>query len=128
MVVLDARDILHLESDNSSHEDDSVKDTAPFGAGLIWVIGLGRCDVNSKNTFVGSERRLTQIDSRTKATAQVSEETGNGDDKNHCIEFVGSKLGTTFPDVAMDRAFNAFRRSSLERVQARKTDRHPGGR
>ena len=60
--------------------------------------------MNSKNPFVGSERGLTQIDSRTHATAQVSEETGNGDDKNHCIEFVRSKLGTTFPDDAMDRA------------------------
>ena len=110
LVVLDERDILHLESDNSYYEYDAVKDTAPFGAGLIWVIGKGRCDVNSKNPFVGSERGLTQIDSRTKATAQVSEETGNGDDKNHCIEFVGSKLGTTFPDVAMDRAFNVLKK------------------
>ena len=85
-------------------------DHAPFGAGLIWVIGEGRCDVNSKNPFVGSERGLTQIDSRTKATVKVSEETGNGDDKNHCIEFVRSKLGTTFPDVATDRAFNVLKK------------------
>ena len=42
LVVLDARDILFLESDNSSHEDDAVKDTAPVGAGLPWVIGEGR--------------------------------------------------------------------------------------
>ena len=64
--------------------------------------------VNFKNPVVGSDRGLTQIDSRTKATAQVSEETGNGDDKDHCIEFAGSKLGTTFD--AMDRAFNVSKK------------------
>ena len=110
LVVLGARDNLHLESDNFSHKDDAVKDTAPFGAGLIRVIGECRFDVNSKNPFVGSERGLTQIDSRTKATAQVSEETGNGDDKNHCIKFVRSKLGTTFSDAAMDRTFNSSKK------------------
>ena len=41
--------------------------------------------MNFKNPFVGSERGLTQIDSRTNATAQVSEETVNGDDKKHCL-------------------------------------------
>ena len=46
LAVLDARDILHLEADHSSHEADAVKDTAHFEAGLIWVIGEGRCDVN----------------------------------------------------------------------------------
>ena len=52
LAVLDARDILHLEVDNSSHEDD--------GAAFIWVIGEGRCDVNSKSPFVGSERGLAE--------------------------------------------------------------------
>ena len=118
-------DILQLEADNSSYEDDAVKDTAPFEAGLI-VIGEGRC-VNSKNPLVGSERGLSQIDSKTEAIAQVSEETGSGDDKNHCIESAGSKLGRQFL-MTPQTARSMFRRSSLEMVPARKTGRHRGGR
>ena len=66
--------------------------------------------MNAENPFIGNERGLSEFDSKKEATAQVSEETGNGDDKNRCTESARSKLRTTISDDATDRAFNVSKK------------------
>merc|ERR1719511_534535 len=56
LAALGARDALRLEAGLCLYGHDIDENTTPPEAGLTWVIGKGRRDVNAKNPFIGSER------------------------------------------------------------------------
>jgi len=64
LAALGARDALRLEAGLCLYGHDIDENTTPPEAGLTWVIGKGRRDVNAKNPFIGSERVLSQINNK----------------------------------------------------------------
>jgi len=61
---LGARDALRLEAGLCLYGHDMDENTTPIDAGLTWVVGKARRELDAKNPFIGKERIMAQINDR----------------------------------------------------------------